>query len=275
MQEKRTVYRNGDGYAFPDDKTRKAAHEKALAFLKTAPVPKAKPVVPKKLDKMPEAAEELWKELHKFDEQYRHGTPEQFAELERKADELAKKFPEKDDQARIWYEVAHVAAQSDIRKHAERVRKYAPKCLELSRDPLHRAWMYSYLASAEYVADGEFAVTRRKGAEWLLTGYVELLAQELPDEKPELPAVNKIGDSDDPAARARHAAQMAAREQAVFVQDQVFRRDVLVQQLRDLYKPNKVQSNRDEKGVDELRAVAAKKLPDDAAVKALVERVMK
>jgi hypothetical protein len=243
-------------------------------FLKTAPVPVAKAVLSKKLDKVSDPSPELRKELFQFDENYRHGTPEKFAELEKKADELAKEYPEKDDQARIWYEVAHVAAQSDIGKQAERVKKYAAKCLEVSRDPLHRPTLYSYFASVETLAEGEFAGRRRKAADWLLTGYVEMLAQELPDEKPELPAaVRMLGDS--PQARARNAATQAAIAEARFVQDKVFRRDVLVQQLRDLYKPDAKQVGRDEKGPNELKALAAKKLPDDAAVTELMKRVMK
>jgi hypothetical protein len=96
----------------------------------------------------------------------------------------------------------------------------------------------------------------------------------LPDEKPELPAAIRIlGDS--PQARARNAATQAAIAEARFVQDKVFRRDVLVQQLRDLYKPDAKQVGRDEKGPNELKALAAKKLPDDAAVTELMKRVMK
>ena len=251
-------------FGFRSDDARTAAHEKAKAFLKNAPIPKAKPAVPKKLDKVPDPSPELQKELFQFDETYRHGTPEQFAELEKKADELAKQYKEKGDQARIWYQVAHVAAQSDIRKQVERVKKYAPKCLEISRDPIHRATLYSYLASTEELAGGAFADRRRKAAEWLLAGYAELLAQELPDEKPELPAVEKLGEvianggPEAAQARAKHAAQMAARKEAEFVRDQVFHRDVLVMQFRDLYKPNPKQVNRDEKGPDELKALAAK-----------------
>ncbi|MEO2090483.1 MAG: hypothetical protein ABGY75_13445, partial [Gemmataceae bacterium] len=238
-------------HAFPDADSRKAAHDKALAFLKTAPVPKAKPTLPKKLERAPDPSPELQKELSQLDKDYRHGTPEQFAELEKTADELARQFTEKDDQARIWHEVAHVAAQSRIDKHAERVKKYAAKCLVISRDPIQRATLYSYLASAEEVSGGAFAERRRTAADWLLMGYLELLAQELPDEKPELPnAPRVLGDN--PANRARNAAVMAAIVETRFVQEQVFRRDVLVQQLRDLYKPDAKRAGRDEKGPDEL-----------------------
>ncbi|MEO2090141.1 MAG: sigma-70 family RNA polymerase sigma factor, partial [Gemmataceae bacterium] len=41
-EEKRRVERSGTAYGFPDDVTRKAAHDKALAFLKDAPKPEAK-----------------------------------------------------------------------------------------------------------------------------------------------------------------------------------------------------------------------------------------
>ena len=253
--------------SFPDDASRNAAHAKALAFLKTAPVPKAKAVLPKKWDRVPEPSPELRKELATLDKDYRHGTPEKFAELENKAAELAKQFSERDDQARIWYEVAHMAAQSDIGKQASQVRKYAAKSLEISRDPLQRGTLYSYLASAEEVSEGVATEKRRKAADWLLTGYLELLVQELPDQAPELLGVGKF-DVDGPGeaqARAQHAAQVAAREQAKFVRNQVERRDVLVQQLRGLFKLDP----------DELKALATKKLPDDAAVTELIKRVMK
>ncbi len=142
-----------------------------------------------RLERAPEPSPELRKELYPFDIEYRHGSEEKFAELEKRADDLAKQFPAKDDQARIWYEVAHVAAQSNIHKQAERVKKYASKCLAISRDPLQRPIMYGYLASTVDVKGAAFAEGRREAAKILLAGYVEMLAQELPEEAPDLPAV--------------------------------------------------------------------------------------
>src|SRR4051812_20547151 len=89
-----------------------------------APLPKALSAAPKKLDRVPESSPELRMELFQFDQNFRHGSPEKFAELEKHAEGLAKQYRAKDDQARIWYEVAHVAAQSGIDKQADRVRKY-------------------------------------------------------------------------------------------------------------------------------------------------------
>jgi hypothetical protein len=247
----------------------------ALALFAPAPEPPA----PKKLDRVPDPSPELRKELYKFDTEYRHGTEKKFAELEKLADELAKQFPEKDDQARIWYEVAHVAGQSGIDKHAERVKKYAAKCLAISRDPIQRGQAYRYLASAVDLNGTAFPKGRREAAEILLTGYVEMLAQELPEKSPELPGVNKIGDSDgDPSAlaraRARHAAQMAARQEAEFTRDLVARRDTLVMQLRDLFKPEPKRHGRNAEGPDELRTLAKEKM-NEKQVTVLLEKVTK
>ena len=61
------------------------------------------------------------------------------------------------------------------------MNKYAVKCLESSRDPLQRGRMYSYLASAVNLSGFAFPQGRREAAQILLTGYVEMLAQELPE----------------------------------------------------------------------------------------------
>jgi RNA polymerase sigma factor (sigma-70 family) len=235
---------------------------------------------PRKLGRIPDPVPELRAELARFDEQYRGGTPEQFAELEKRAAALAKRYPGKDDQARIWAQVAWVAGQSAIDKHRELVRKYAAKCLEAGRDPLDRGRMYGLLASAVDVGGFAFPKGRREAAEALLTGYRELLAQELPESVPELPAVEKLSDVtgrgglEAAQALARHAAQVAAREEAEFVRDQVERRETLVRQLRDLYKPDPKRHGRTPEGLEELRDLAAKKLSDRQA-RDLVAKVIK
>jgi hypothetical protein len=244
-----------------------------------APVPVLKAKLPEKLDRPPAVSPEVRKELCGWDETYRHGSEEKFAELEKRAEELAKGCESDHDRARVWYTVAHVAHQSGIDKQAERVRKYAEKCLTISRDPLDRAYLYVSLSDCEQVGKAEFADKRRRAARWLLTGYLELLAQELPDTKPELPGVNKIGrilgnGPDDAAARARYVAQVAAREQAVWVNDQIGRRDVLVLCFRNLYEPHPNIHGHGPDGPGELRKLAAAKLPTPADVDALMERVL-
>jgi hypothetical protein len=247
----------------------------------TAPKPGAdKPPVAKKLDRVPDPSPDLQRELTRLDETYRHGTPEQFAEMEKRAVALAKQYTAKDDQARIWGQLAWVGGQSGIDRHTQFVRKYATKCLELSRDPLERGRMYSLLACAVDLGGFAFPKGRREAADTLLTGYRELLAQQLPELAPELPVVEKIGDvigrgdAEEAQALARHTAQLAAREEARFIRDQIDRRDTLVRQLRDLYKPDAKRHGRTPDGPEELRALAAKRLTD-TQVDLLMKKVEK
>jgi RNA polymerase sigma factor (sigma-70 family) len=240
-----------------------------------APVPVLKANPPEKLDRVPAAPPELRKELAGWDATYRHGGEEKFAELEKRAEELAKGCESDHDRARVWYAVAHIAGQSGIDRQADRVRKYAERCLKISRDPLDRAYLYSYLASCEEVGKGEFADKRRKAAGWLLTGYRELLVQELPDTKPELPRVNaRRLDEPQGQGAARQAAQLEAREQAVWVSDQIDRRDTLVLHFRNLYEPHPKAHGHGPDGPDQLRKLAAAKLPTAADVDTLLTRVL-
>jgi hypothetical protein len=108
-----------------------------------------------------------------------------------------------------------------------------------------------------------------------------MLAQDLPAKAPELPVVNKLGDevlnNPDPvkAARAlaRHAAQMAVRQEAEFIRELVHRRDTLANQLRWLYHPHPKIHGRNPDGPEKLRALAGKMLNDPEAVEALLARV--
>jgi hypothetical protein len=188
--------------------------------------------------------------------------------MEKRAVALAKRYTAKDDQARIWGQLAWVAGQSGIDRHTQFVRKYATKCLGLSRDPLERGGMYSLLACAVDLSGFAFPKGRREAADTLLTGYRELLAQQLPRSAPELPVVETIGDvmghgdAEEAQALARHTAQKAAREEARFIRNQIDRRDTLVRQLRDLYKPDAKRHGRTADGPAELRTLAAKRLTD-------------
>jgi RNA polymerase sigma factor (sigma-70 family) len=235
---------------------------------------------PQKLARLPDPSPELRVELAAFDA-YRHGSEERFAELERKAGRLLRRYPGRDDQARIHFAVAHVAVQSGIRYHVRRVRAHARKSLALNRDPLERGLLYSYLGSAaEVEAEKTFDTRRRQAAKELLAGYAEMLAQELPQKAPELPRVDKLGDEEadrDPVSaaqtRARHATQVEARRHAEFIAALVHRRDTLANQLRWLYHPNPVIHGRNPEGPTELRALAGKALNDPKAVDALLARV--
>ena len=244
-----------------------------------APLPPSRPPAPKKLNRVPGPSPEMVQELNRLDEKYRHGTPAQFAEMEERAAALVKRYTNKDDQARIWGQLAHVGGQSWINQHRDFVRKYVKKCLVLSRDPLERGRMYSLLACTVDLEGFAFPSGRQEAAGILLTGYRELLAQELPETAPELPAVEKLGDVigaggiEEARARTRHADQLAARTKAEFIRSQIDRRDTLVQQLRDLYKPHVNRHGHTPDGPEKLRVLAAKSLID-RQVRLLMKKVM-
>jgi hypothetical protein len=235
---------------------------------------------PKKLKRVPDPSGELVRELNRLDQEYRHGTPAQFAEMEERAAALVKRYTSKDDRARIWGQLAHVGGQSWINRHREFVRKYARKCLELSRDPLERGRMYSLLACTVEMEGFAFPNGRQEAARSLLTGYRELLAQDLPETAPELPAVDIVGDEignggiEEARALARHARQLVARKEAEFIRSQIERRDTLVQQLRDLYKPDDKRHGHTSDGPEKLRVLAEKSLTD-RQVRLLMKKVMK
>jgi RNA polymerase sigma factor (sigma-70 family) len=249
----------------------------AAATLAPVPEPDAQVIsARKKLPRVADPSPELRAELAAFDG-YRHGNEEKFAELERRADGLLKRFPAADDQARIFATVAHVAAQSRIDQHVPRVRRYARLALSLSRDPIDRGLMYSYLASAAEVdpAEKDFAVRRKRAADELLTGYAELLVQGLPEKAPDLPilgAGKQLGQPT-PEETARYEAYLLARREAEWVRAQVERRETLLGQLRWLFKPQPNVHGRTPEGLVELRQLARGYLKDPALVSALMLRV--
>jgi RNA polymerase sigma factor (sigma-70 family) len=227
-----------------------------------------------KRGRVPDPPPALQAEFARWDSQYRHGSEEKFRQLESEAAELSKKYPDRDDRARIEFQVAFIAGQSGIDKHVERVRKYALKALASSRDPIERGRIYSLLGSAGEIdaAAKTFEERRRSAAGPLLAGYAEMLAQGLPDRAPALPRVDRIGDVDpvDADVLAKHAAQLEARREAEFVVALVHRRDTLANQLRWLYRPHLKVHGRNAEGPDELRVLATKALKDPAAVSKLL-----
>ena len=232
-----------------------------------APAPKWIPV---KLDKVPERSPELLTSTSTWHATYNHGTAEQFAELEAKAEALIKKFPERDDVSHIWYSASVNGQDSTVH------RKHAFKCLELSRSPLEIPEMYRLLASTVNLSGAAFPKGRREAAEYLLAGYHQMLVQDLPEKAPELPGVGKIGGlwGDENAIRAQHAAEIVARDEADYIGEQIGRRNTLVRQLRDLYQPHPKYHGRNPEGPDELRALALRSLTEkqtDALLKKITE----
>jgi hypothetical protein len=211
------------------------------------------------------AAEGLQAEL-RFLDGLRKGFETDLTEVDRIGKELLEKYDAKADQAQIYFMLCHVHSQSGMRT-PEQILKYAEAALETKLiRPDQRATMYSYMASAYEVSKEpkEFEKRRAKAIAPLLTGLNEMQAFELPEVQPEFVAGERplIGDFADPAAaeRARLAREAYARRRAEYerTRELVFRRNVLRQQVKDLY-------SRDPQADDELRDLATKAIDKETA----------
>jgi hypothetical protein len=216
----------------------------------------------------------LRQQLAKLDD-LRSNSATPIAALEARGKELLARYHTPEERGRIYFQLAHVYAQSDIRLHSARVTHYGRLALEHTFDPNLRGTLYSYLGSAAWVnpAEPSFAKQRALAAEEFLKGYRETLAFNLPAVAPELPVVEKIGDvlgsgspEEQAAAKQKHEAQMKARREAEFIRDMVGHRDVFVRQLAELY-------GRPPAAAEELRRLATRILGERKAVEGLLVRV--
>jgi hypothetical protein len=211
------------------------------------------------------AAEGLQTDLQHLDS-LRQGLKTDLDEVDRLGKELLEKYEAKADQGQIYFQLCHVHAQSGMRT-PEQILKYGEAALDTKLiRPDQRATVYSYMASAYEVSKEpkDFANRRAKAIEPLLAGLHELKAFELPEVQPDFVAGERplIGDFADPAAaeRARVAREAYARRRAEYerTREVIFRRNVLRQQVKDLYA-------REPNADDELRELAAKAIDKETA----------
>jgi RNA polymerase sigma factor (sigma-70 family) len=215
----------------------------------------------------------LQEQLAKLDAM-RNGEQTPFDEVEKQGKELLARFTQPEEQAKIYFMLAHVYGQSGIQLHPDRVTKYARLALRDERDSLQRAWLHTYLGCAVEVDPDarlrQFDERRRRAATAYLEGYKELLKLKLPDKAPELPAVGKVVENTDPreqeAARRKNEAEMQAWRQAKYLGELVAQRDILVRQVVELYR-------RPPAADAELRELAEHVLGDAKAADALVARL--
>jgi len=206
--------------------------------------------------------------LEKLDTDWRHGGGFPILGLEADGQKLLAAYPAPVDRGRIYFQLALVYTQSDIRRYYPQVRKYGRLALRHTADANRRAILHSYLGSAGRVDPGLSAAEQRAAAaeEWL-AGYREALALDLPAVAPELPRVEKLGGIWPLAAEdlARHEVQVRARRRAEFVRDMLGHRDLFVRQLAEGY--GRVPAG------DELNRLATRILADEAAVAQLLAQV--
>jgi RNA polymerase sigma factor (sigma-70 family) len=202
----------------------------------------------------------------------RAGRSTRFDSVETRGKELLARYRKPDEQAKIYFMLAHVYGQSGIDQHPERVMRYARLALPNERDEKQRAQLYIYLGCAAEVDPTllTFEEKRRRAAAEYLEGYREMLVLKLPDIAPELPGVNKLGDVERPTQEEldRHAAQMKAREEAARLRALVEVRDILIRQIVALYQ-------REPAADAELRQAATRILGNPKAADDLMARQAK
>ena len=164
-----------------------------------------------------------------------------FYEVEVKAGRLAEEYTTPAEQGRIYAMVTHVYGQSGI---SPRTIHWAKKALEYPLDPRLKLRMYVYWGDATYLKNSReirqgVGLAKREAALPYLLGIREALQYSLPDAKPELPAVGLFTvDPPDPALELKHRKQVQARVVALFVQDMIELRDVLMRQVASSQFPD-------------------------------------
>jgi RNA polymerase sigma factor (sigma-70 family) len=225
---------------------------------------------------------ELQAALKKLDG-YRGGGPARLIEMDELSGKLLQAFQNPAERGRVYYELAHVHAQSGLH-FPEKVREYSRMALELPLPPEPRFQLYVYWGDAHRVDRRSVpqAEKRRRAAVRYLEGLKLLLPYRLPQKAPELPAVMKLGvrppdgDPADPAflrqmqeylrEKDRHDKAWAARLRAEYIGRLVWEREVLAGQLVSLY-------HNDPAAWGEIRQMAAAVLGDRTAAEQLLEAV--
>jgi hypothetical protein len=219
----------------------------------------------------PAAAQDLDRELQKLNG-LRKGRETPLAAVDQLGAELLRKYPDPKSQGQIYYQLAHVYAQSGL-VQPERTIDYAKKALEFPLEPAQRLRLHVYWGDARQVANPRepFVAKRREAVRPYLEGLKETLKYELPEKPPELPPVFKFdaepqqGPVYDKLVR-EHRQALAARRRAELQGELIMHRDVLTGQIAGLYSRRPFDP-------DELEQLASSVLDDPAAVARLKKAV--
>ena len=113
----------------------------------------------------------------------RRGSKTPFDEVERSAGELLKKYPDPKDRGQIYYELAHVYAQSGLVRPQSAI-DYAKKAMQCPLTPQQRIRTYGYWGSALLMLKPTDPLPKRRRAATLvfLDGLVQLQKLGLPEK---------------------------------------------------------------------------------------------
>ncbi len=202
----------------------------------------------------------------------RKGFDTPFDRVEEEGQKLFRKYNKPEEHAQIYFQLAHVYAQSGV-QHPDRITRYAREALKHSLTPEQRGALYSYMGSAAVLdkSVSKFAERRRRAALPLLEGLKEVARLNLPEMPPELPpgeVFNVSGASPKMKAEFQRKTEEAqrARKRAAFIGEMIKIRDALTNQIAWHY-------SREPLATEEVRAMAEQTLQDPAAIERLMSRV--
>ncbi|HUT93267.1 MAG TPA: hypothetical protein VMY37_27630 [Thermoguttaceae bacterium] len=141
---------------------------------------------------------ELGKRLAALDH-LRRGVNTPFEAIETECQQLLEQFPGAEDQGRIYAQLAHIYAQTGMRRpgDAQRVIDYAQKALQKPLDPLLRLRSYTYWGNAHVRSDPSdvmrsFFEGRAAAGAVYLKGLKEAQQYNIPEVAPERPAFDLL-----------------------------------------------------------------------------------
>jgi hypothetical protein len=114
------------------------------------------------------AAQDLQAELFAL-EQLRKGKDTPLDEVDRRGAGLLQKYTDPKDRGRIYYQLAHIHAQSALRR-PDQVVQYAEKALECPLEPSQRLRLYVYRGDALQMGKEPFPKKRKRAVVPYLQG---------------------------------------------------------------------------------------------------------
>jgi len=218
-------------------------------------------------------ADELEDALRQVDN-LRAGFDTPFDEVEKRCDALLQTYTAPEDQARIYYELAHIEAQSGHQRPAKSLR-YTLKALDLplereKRLRLYMCWGSAIGASHRGARGDALRAARKQAAMAYLHGLKETLqyAEEVRKAPLPPPWEPKLSDQRRPLnKRAMTARACAAGKREDLLEDLTIREVAFQRSLVFLY-------SRVPFATDELEKLAREVLQDEPTVVRLKVRVM-
>jgi hypothetical protein len=204
----------------------------------------------------------------------RAGLGTNFANVDEMGSKLLNRFTKPAEQGQIYYELLHIQGQSGLQT-PEHMIDYAQKALKFPLGSRQELMVYMYWGDVLNVRKTEEAwpKQRSEAAAVYLQGLKRVWQYHAPESPPELPDPPPIDDSPDRVDREARRAQMerytALRNEADFIKELIYDRQIFIRQIADMYHRRPATSAE----IDALRRQAEETLGDDAAVARLMAAV--